>query len=321
LARSATNALRAGLFSRLLVLPALGETVEEYDAFRSSIAADLNPVGALETELADRITLLLWRLRRVVRYETAAMMATGTSLPPHPDTVAPLSGDAIHLPIPQNPPVEYRLARLRTALASADVYLAARRSEATILDPERTSNEPIDVGTAYRLLSITESELGWAPRPDPWPAVFASAGVKQDEIVHVKWTVGRMRRVLRVAAEKAGREYDAFLVAIRVRLRMAAEEYETRIVNNRREEAELAEQMLRTREAAATARLYTDDGFIQRIARAESSLSRELDRALTRLADRQIDGRQRPVGFVLQNVVSADQPVGVPTAIQNSKEG
>ena len=49
------------------------ETEEEWDRHIDGIVTNLAPEGALEEELADRLATLLWRLRRVTRYETAVI--------------------------------------------------------------------------------------------------------------------------------------------------------------------------------------------------------------------------------------------------------
>jgi len=47
-----------------------GEDASVWEAHRAQIVHDLAPAGAIEEALAMRIALLLWRLARVVRYET-----------------------------------------------------------------------------------------------------------------------------------------------------------------------------------------------------------------------------------------------------------
>lgn len=49
------------------------ERQEEWDLHRAGIVDELSPMGALEMELTERVALLLWRLRRVARYETDAI--------------------------------------------------------------------------------------------------------------------------------------------------------------------------------------------------------------------------------------------------------
>ena len=72
-ARSAMNATRHGLTAEAAVLALVGETAADWAAHRAGIVAALAPVGALETELAERVASLTWRLRRVVRAETATL--------------------------------------------------------------------------------------------------------------------------------------------------------------------------------------------------------------------------------------------------------
>jgi hypothetical protein len=42
----------------------------------ASVADKLIPTGAVEMELAERVALLLWRLRRIARYEAAVSAAS-----------------------------------------------------------------------------------------------------------------------------------------------------------------------------------------------------------------------------------------------------
>ena len=64
------NAVTHGLTSDRPVIPGL-EDAEQYDRYLAGITENLAPEGTLEEELAARIASLLWRLRRVTRYEVA----------------------------------------------------------------------------------------------------------------------------------------------------------------------------------------------------------------------------------------------------------
>ena len=67
-AASSANALRHGLSAtRAVVLP--DEDGEAYERLRQGVLADLDPAGALQTALAERIVVLLWRLDRAARLE------------------------------------------------------------------------------------------------------------------------------------------------------------------------------------------------------------------------------------------------------------
>src|SRR5262245_21378715 len=71
--RAKMNAVAHGLRSLAPVLP--DECPKEWEAYRAGIVAALAPVGTLETELVERVAVLTWRLRRVVRFETAVTAA------------------------------------------------------------------------------------------------------------------------------------------------------------------------------------------------------------------------------------------------------
>ena len=67
----ARNAIKHGLFARHLIVS--DEDPTEYQALLDDLHAVLNPVGALEFSLLERIAVTLWRQRRLVRSETAAI--------------------------------------------------------------------------------------------------------------------------------------------------------------------------------------------------------------------------------------------------------
>lgn len=63
------NAVKHGLRSFSPTVPEF-ESPEEWGEHRELILEDLGPVGYLEQSLAERVAVILWRLGRVVRYET-----------------------------------------------------------------------------------------------------------------------------------------------------------------------------------------------------------------------------------------------------------
>jgi hypothetical protein len=66
------NATRHGISSPAPVVPGL-ERSADWEEHHDGMLASLRPEGHLETELAERVALLSWRLHRVTRYETAAI--------------------------------------------------------------------------------------------------------------------------------------------------------------------------------------------------------------------------------------------------------
>ncbi len=63
----AKNAVKHGLFAREAVIT--GENREEYEVFRAEILAELTPIGAMESILAERFVSLSWRLQRIERIQ------------------------------------------------------------------------------------------------------------------------------------------------------------------------------------------------------------------------------------------------------------
>lgn len=68
------NAISHGLRSVQTVVP--GESPDEWDTHRNAVVADLNPQGIVEVALAEQVAAGLWRLGRVLRYESD-MIAVG----------------------------------------------------------------------------------------------------------------------------------------------------------------------------------------------------------------------------------------------------
>jgi hypothetical protein len=62
------NATRHGLRATSPIIPRI-ESPEAWEQHRASTIAGLAPSGPLETTLAERIALILWRLGRVASYE------------------------------------------------------------------------------------------------------------------------------------------------------------------------------------------------------------------------------------------------------------
>ena len=69
-ARLRHNPTRFGIHSADPVIPGI-ENLDEWRVHRDGVIASLAPVGSLETKLAERVALLLWRLNRVIAYEQA----------------------------------------------------------------------------------------------------------------------------------------------------------------------------------------------------------------------------------------------------------
>ena len=74
-ARSSRNGARHGLYAVDPALPGL-ERRETWEAHREGVLRSLSPDGYLEEVFTERVAFLLWRLRRVARYEREAVLAS-----------------------------------------------------------------------------------------------------------------------------------------------------------------------------------------------------------------------------------------------------
>jgi len=98
------NAVRHGLCATVPVIPGV-ERLEEWEVHRAGILQSLTLAGHLETVLAERVALLLWRLRRLTGYETVEL-AESTRL---------LENGRHRMQLPPDPTVE-RLVRYEAHL-------------------------------------------------------------------------------------------------------------------------------------------------------------------------------------------------------------
>ncbi|MBP3956858.1 hypothetical protein J8F10_16420 [Gemmata sp. G18] len=279
------------------------------DQFRHATITDLLPVGAVERELADRVAGLMWRLRRVARHEAAALSVPSALLPPRPDEIGAREVFAPGRPVPSNATVVDRLADLRYAQESSSCWQSLNRAAAAAVGPGNAPRKPLDAIAVEEVLGASLVLLDRISGPDPWPAALAAAGSKRNEVHRVRWTRGRLFRVLRVAAGLAGLDLKTVVTGIRAELAERIANAERRADERKQEELKLIAEVNEERATSIAAQLYVDEALIQRVARAESHLARELDRTLGMLAKLQgqrciefgAGAHPCPVGFVLQD--------------------
>ena len=60
------NAVKHGIFAQSVIT---GENQADYEAFHDNLLTEMNPVGTMETILAERAANLWWRLKRAERMQ------------------------------------------------------------------------------------------------------------------------------------------------------------------------------------------------------------------------------------------------------------
>jgi hypothetical protein len=302
-AASAANALRAGLFARAAVIPALGETPADFEHFRRQVADDLGAVGPVEQELAGQVAALLWRKRRVLRYESSTATPPGVVLPPHPDEVGP-APNLTFRPPPPGTPAATRLGYVRDSLRSLRDSLAATRAAAAALAPPDSAGAPAGgpahPGAGAAVVRVLWTRLGWGVEDADrrWADSIRQAGAVTPAGCNPVLTGPQLRRTVGLAAAGAGREETAFVAEVRAALLAETGDLTGRAGEAEKEEARLAAGLLADRVRAGLGAVYGDDAAVGRVARAEAHLTRELERCLGLLSRLQADRRAREVAAV-----------------------
>ncbi len=132
-ARASRNALNHGLLAKDVIITGtdFNENRAEFDAFLADLCGELKPRGLIEETLVERIATCYWRLRRVQRFEVAAIRG------------------ALDTPDPDAPD----LARIQRKLKGAEHTLATESRLAALLDKpldQRSPNEHRELEQSLR---------------------------------------------------------------------------------------------------------------------------------------------------------------------------
>jgi hypothetical protein len=292
-ARSAQNALRHGLGSALPVLP--GEQPEDWQGHETGVIQSLAPAGALERELAGRVALCLWRLRRVAHYETT-VTAVG---------LEEVEEDVHYVTFPEDPHRD--ATRLKKALKKMEEKRgAAQMWEGTLRLMEQLPGLPndaaVDGDDVYGLVQDLIEELpdGGAKGLDPEDqGLLAAVGIPKSEwdsaYSYEGWTAGMTRQAVAHGARTFRVDADRLL---RKALHGRQEWWEGNQAEIRQLEREAKElrRRLRTREdRLRRQRMLPDDKTLEKLTRYEAHLSRQMLQALHTLERLQAGRAGEPV--------------------------
>jgi hypothetical protein len=299
-ATSAKNALRHGLCALLPVLP--GEQPEDWERHHSRIVESLAPVGGLEEELAERVALASWRLRRVAAYETAV---TTVGLE---EVEQDVRSDGFRYPASSHlNSVQEGLEKLR-----AQAQEKRWRIEFLEVLPECAETDEVWGGRVKGLLEGVANQLPGKPSLNlKDPAFMAWLGVPEEErddpYEWEGWTAGMARKAAAHIASRCGPDADLLLTTVLQKekeslndLRRAIRRWE-RVARKRRLEVKVCEDRLRQR------RMLCDDKTLDKIMRYEAHLSRQMQQALHTLERLQAAraGRDVPPPAALDITVDA----------------
>ncbi len=294
------NATSHGLRAASPVVP--GEDPTAWEAFREAMAADLAPVGMLESELAERVAALLWRLRRVQSFE--AGMVTGAS-----DFAARHArGEGLVGPFGEGrmfgeggPPTP---AAVRAEVAATEEAIREHAEHGRLLAAlsPAADSDLFDGAEALALLDALTASLPMPDGvdddqlanllPDPLhPRFLAAVGVPElgpgDPAEWGGWTAGIVRAGAERIAGAVGWKADTLLAHATAHAAEGLEEGRERLTALRRE-LTLAERRADEDEAAARRRaLVPAEPVVATVVKYEGHLQRQLTQALHELERRQ----------------------------------
>jgi hypothetical protein len=304
----ALNAVKHGALSAVPVIPGV-ERAEDWEVHRDGVVRGLAPVGLLETRLAERAALLLWRLDRVARYETAVIVVGLDE-----------ADDESARPLDMTPAAAAEAERQKKApeeLASKRNFLANTRAGIRALKrlPGLADEAPFDAGEAFTILELAADALPEST-PCPWieEAEFLAAlgASEDDDFFHVSWTAGLVRRGLALIG-KYGRMTEERITRLTAR---GLEEHHDDLresVSKLSAEVRVLRERSGARIERQRARLLLPGGDGEgKVLRYENHLSRQLYQALHELQRLQAarDGQPVPPPAVVEvgvNVAGADQ--------------
>lgn len=303
--RVAQNALRHGLASDKPVLP--WESADAWDQHRQGILETLRPANSLEQELAERVALCLWRMRRVALYETAVtVVGQKDATDEMEDLSLAQMFDAEDLPPDRR--LHARFEQLRR-----EAQEAKERTEQVLALvaqlPGLAEATPIAGPVAYELVNAVAREKGLPDQASRAYALLYEQGIHLPEGADVRswkgWSAGLLRTVLthenrRTPLERicrrAQKDCEAHLKALALEEKQAtamAEVFCARI----KERTERVQQRLR----------LPDEKALEKVMRFEAHLGRQFLQALHTLERWQ--------------AARAGQAVSPPAALQVTLDG
>ena len=255
------NATRHGISSPAPVVPGI-EKQEDWQEHREGIMEQLSPSGYMEVALAERVALLTWRLHRVTRYETGAIAVSQEQIEDdiHESNIfrGSLRGEGLAA---TTHPVDIRSEAEHTRRANR----AFRRFPAE--KPDKVLKGEAAGAIVFGVYIAARKRLG---DELDWEALELPGISDEDDIYELPaMRVEDVRGCVEAFATAASVDPDELLES-------AAYEagYEARSAAHKKEDME------RAISRQARARMLPDADTLQKIARYEAHLSRQLYQAL-----------------------------------------
>jgi hypothetical protein len=256
------NATRHGISSPSPVVPEL-EKREDWEEHRGGILQNLSPVGHLEVTLAERVAVLSWRLHRVTRYETEAISLSQHKIEDDIHTRNRLLRSLGESPYASTHPEDIRFE----AKHNGQVHNALRRFPA--LGAGKTLRGQDATAVVWSVLMTARKH---AEGEIDEESLELPGGPDDDAVELPTMRAADVRGCVEAIAARIGEDPDELLEAATVVAGLEASSAEAKA------ERVAGEIGLMSRE-----RILPDDRTLEKIARYEAHLSRQLYQALHEL--------------------------------------
>ncbi len=270
-----TNATKHGLTSTAPVVTS-AETIEQWTQFSTAFIADLAPVGPVELSLAERASNLMWRIRRIERYESEAA-----------NVVYEKAAEAIDNAKPPAPherswtsqiPAEKKLAEFRRQIDKFDCEAAVYATTAAMVRgyPEIVVESRFLDPTG--ILEILEELVGGGYEIDFDPDLRIALDLEAENtaVIDYKWNAEMVHDTVRFFASKLGTDEQELVRTIVDEAGLRAAETETTLTSLRECATKLQAQVDRKKNQLARENLVPNDEVLKTVSRHEAHLNRQL---------------------------------------------
>jgi hypothetical protein len=250
------NALEHGGLSPLPVLPGV-ESHDIWQAHLDGTLASLKPEGHLETVLAERVALILWRMNRLIRYERE---------------VTAVGQERVIRDVAERQQLSPGLARRPSNLDEAHDRLQEQQRRLKALNdfdrlPDASSLSAVEVDSLLHAIAPLMEKLDLAT-----VAMLKSRHGDITGGASDGWTVGGIRQVISAVASAQQRTPEQLMASRRECLRFFVDRLTVEL-----------DQMRMDLDHLRRERLLPDGAILDRLARYEAHLSRQLAQALREL--------------------------------------
>jgi hypothetical protein len=280
----AKNAISHGIFAAVPVV--MGEDEGEWEEFRAEIVASLGAEGTVEVALGERVASLLWRLRRLVRYEAAKTAVAQEKAAQHKNRYTDEFDDEFQED-QRSEEEAVEEAQEKLAGSKANHERAAAGQVLLVLLPSRPDEEEIIEIAARGILNaafwVDEQTIEVSSSPPHSRDFLKEIGEPARQFKAVSWTVGHVRRGLAYYAGKANVELPKFLELLGVELEKRVTEGAVAVTQAGAELAQFEtrlDQRLARRRAVKAVRLGE---LTDQLTRYEAHLGRQLQQTLVQL--------------------------------------